>query len=73
MRPEAGQPATLLVSFAEPEAKEPTRILATIPMIFDKISALPDLHRPFYSVSLAGRQPNGPYREIKMTFQDGTP
>jgi hypothetical protein len=73
MRPVTGQPTTLLVRFANPEAKAPTRILTNLPMVFDRISTLPDLHRNEYHVSLEGRHLNGPYRQLGLTFQDETP
>jgi hypothetical protein len=73
MRPVTGQPATLLVQFADRKAQKPTRVIIKFPMVFDRISTLPDLHENIYRVSLEGRHLNGPYRRLGLTFQDNTP
>lgn len=70
MQPESGKKETVIVEFGDPDANRPTRILATFPYIFQRVTALPDLHQPITYVYVAGREMGGPYRALTLVIDD---
>ena len=70
MHSENGKKETVVVEFNDPEANQPTRILATFPYIFQRVESLPDLHQPITYVYLSGREIGGPYRRMTLAIDD---
>ena len=70
MHSENGKKETVVVEFNDPEANQPTRILATFPYIFQRVESLPDLHQPITYVYRSGREIGGPYRRMTLAIDD---
>ncbi len=70
MHPEDGGRETLLVRFEKPEAGTPTRVLARLPMRFQSVGIIANLHASGVIVNLSGRDPEGPYRSIALQMRD---
>jgi hypothetical protein len=70
MHPKGGGSETLIVSFGKSGAAYSTRILARLPMRYQSISLLPQLHDSSSQVTLVGRDPDGPYRSIVLEIAD---
>jgi hypothetical protein len=70
MHPEDGRPETLIVSFEKSESPAQTRVLARLPMRFQLIRTLPNLHKAGAVATLVGRDPGGAFREIALEMPD---
>jgi hypothetical protein len=70
MHPEDGRPETLIVRFDRSADPVATKVLARLPMRFQSISVLPNLHKAGAQATLVGKDPNGPYRSIVLEMPD---
>lgn len=70
MHPEDGRPETLIVRFDKAASPASTKVLARLPMRFQSISTLPNLHRAGAVATLVGKDPGGALREIALEMPD---